>query len=258
MAADSIDIVACLEGRDGVCFNGQISGYYTPGTFQQYVLGPANYVTPIPANLESAAAAPMLCGGVTVFSALRKCGALAGQSVAIIGAGGGLGHLAVQIASKGMGYRVIGIDHSSKEQLAKDSGAEVFIGFDKVDDAVKAVQDATGGLGVSASIVVTANLRAYEQGLNMLRFGGKLVCVGIPEGELKPVPNAAPAALIFKELSILGVAVGNRRDAIECLDMASRGIVKMHYRVEKMDKLAEVFKEMEEGKLQGRVVLDLS
>ncbi|KAB8349433.1 hypothetical protein FH972_023460 [Carpinus fangiana] len=245
--------LACLEGRDGVCFNGQISGYYTPGTFQQYALGPANYVTPIPASLESAAAAPMLCGGVTVFSALRKCGALAGQSVAIIGAGGGLGHLAVQIASRGMGFRVVGIDHSSKEQLAKDSGAEVFVGFDKVEDPVKAVQEATGGLGVSAAIVVTANLRAYEQGLNMLRFGGRLVCVGIPEGEMKAIPNAFPQIMIFKEISILGVAVGNRRDAIECLDMAARGIVKMHYRVEKMDKLADIFQEMEGGKLQGRV-----
>jgi len=59
---------ACLEGSDGVCFNQKISGYYTPGTFQQYVLGPANYVTPIPEGLDPAAAAPVLCAGVTVYS----------------------------------------------------------------------------------------------------------------------------------------------------------------------------------------------
>ena len=59
---------ACLEGVEGVCFNQKISGYYTPGTFQQYVLGPANYVTPIPEGLEPAAAAPVLCAGVTVYS----------------------------------------------------------------------------------------------------------------------------------------------------------------------------------------------
>lgn len=50
---------ACLAGKEGLCFNQKISGYYTPGTFQQYVLGPADYVTPIPDGLESAAAAPM-------------------------------------------------------------------------------------------------------------------------------------------------------------------------------------------------------
>lgn len=62
-----------------------------PGTFQQYVLGPASYVTPIPESLPSDAAAPMLCAGVTVYSALRKSSAQAGDWVAILGAGGGLG-----------------------------------------------------------------------------------------------------------------------------------------------------------------------
>ena len=111
---------ACLNGNDGVCFNQKISGYYTPGTvsnvtpwwssssktdsnlqFQQYVLGPADYVTPIPEGLDSAMAAPMLCAGVTVYSALRKSGAKSGDWVAIMGAGGGLGHIACQIAARG-------------------------------------------------------------------------------------------------------------------------------------------------------------
>jgi propanol-preferring alcohol dehydrogenase len=118
---------ACLSGHDGVCFNQKISGYYTPGTFQQYVLAPANYVTPIPKNLASDMAAPMLCAGVTVYSALRKSSAKAGDWVVLLGAGGGLGHLAVQIAAKGLGLRVIGIDHPSKKELVMECGAEVFI-----------------------------------------------------------------------------------------------------------------------------------
>ena len=75
-----------MADHEGVCFNSKISGYYTPGTFQQYTLGPANYVTPIPEGLESAAAAPFLCGGVTVYAALKKSGARPGQWVAILGA----------------------------------------------------------------------------------------------------------------------------------------------------------------------------
>lgn len=67
--------MACLSGRDACCATGKISGYYTPGTFQQYALGPANYVTPIPDGLSSEMAAPLLCGGVTVYSALKKSGA---------------------------------------------------------------------------------------------------------------------------------------------------------------------------------------
>ena len=68
--------------------------------FQQYVIGPADYVTPIPEGLDSAMAAPLLCAGVTVYSALRKSGAKSGDWVAIQGAGGGLGHLACQIAAR--------------------------------------------------------------------------------------------------------------------------------------------------------------
>lgn len=250
---------ACLEGRDGVCQVQKVSGYYTPGTFQQYTLAPANYVTPIPDGLESADAAPMLCAGVTTYSALRKSGAQSGQWVVIAGAGGGLGHLATQIGSRGMALRIIGIDHGSKEELVKDCGAEAFFDITKYDDTslTEEVKKVTGGLGASAVIVCTASNAAYAQALGFLRFGGTLVCVGMPEGEHKPIANAFPAQLVTNELNIKGSAVGNQREALEVLDMAARGIVKTRLRTEKMENLTEIFKEMSEGKMQGRVVLDL-
>ncbi|TAQ89794.1 hypothetical protein B7494_g1904 [Chlorociboria aeruginascens] len=252
--------LACLEGRDGNCFNQKISGYYYPGTFQQYALAPANYVTPIPDALSSEDAAPLLCAGVTVYSALRKSDAQSGQWVVIAGAGGGLGHLACQIGSRGMAMRIIGIDHGSKESLVKDCGAEVFIDITKFDDTTiaKEIKRVTGGLGASAVIVVTASNRAYAQALSFLRFGGTLVCVGMPEGDSQPIANAFPAAMVSKELKIKGSSVGSQREALEILDMAARGVVKTHLKTVKMQTLTEVFKEMSEGKLQGRIVLDLS
>lgn len=237
---------ACLEGHDGVCFNGKVSGYFTPGTFQQYVLAPASYVTPIPDGLSSAEAAPMLCAGVTVYSALRKSGAQSGQWVALLGAGGGLGHIACQIASKGMAMRVIGIDADAKKGLVMESGAEHFVGLSGGDTAAK-VLELTGGLGVSAALVLTAANGAYASAPDMLKFGGRLVCVGYPEGEMKPIATAFPQNLIAKAQSIIGVAVGNRQEAIETLELASRGLIKTHYRVEKMDKLTEVSSVVEDG-----------
>ena len=71
----------CLTGADANCQSAKISGFYYPGTFQQYAIAPAHYVTPIPDALPSDAAAPMLCGGVTVYAALRKSGALPGDWV---------------------------------------------------------------------------------------------------------------------------------------------------------------------------------
>ncbi|KAK5014688.1 hypothetical protein LTR60_003232 [Cryomyces antarcticus] len=247
---------ACLEGHDGVCFNQKVSGYYTPGTFQQYVIGPANYVTPIPDNLDSAAAAPLLCAGVTVYSALRKSEAKSGQFVVILGAGGGLGHLAVQIASRGIGLRVIGIDHGSKEKLVTDSGAEAFIDHTK-GNAEEEVKKLTGGMGAHAVIVLTAANGAYASAMDLLRFGGTLVCVGIPEGDPLPIAKAYPQILVAKAQRIVGVAVGDRQEAIETLDLAARGVVKSHFRTAKMDELTSIFEDMFEGKLQGRVVLDL-
>lgn len=235
-----------------------MSGYYTPGTFQQYAVAPAMHVTPIPDAVESAAAAPMLCAGVTAHGALRRARLNPGEFLAILGAGGGLGHLGVQMAARGMGYRVIGIDHSSKERLVLDSGAEAFVAFDKVKDVVAEVQKVTGGTGVHAAIPFTSSNLAYAQALGMLRLGGTLVCVGVPGGEMREISGATPMTMIFKELCIVGSAVGNRKDAIDCLDMVARGVVKVHYRLESMGKLPAIFDEMQSGSVQGRIVLDLA
>ncbi|CAI7671485.1 unnamed protein product [Penicillium palitans] len=254
----------CQASADGLCFNQKVSGYYTPGTFQQYTLGPANYVTPIPDGLDSAAAAPLLCAGVTVYSALKRSNARPGQWVVISGAGGGLGHLAVQLASRGMGLRVIGIDHGSKEGLVKESGAEHFVDitqFPRDDNGAalrKHVHSLADGLGAHAAIVCTAVNAAYAQALPLLRFNGTLVCVGMPENDPQAIATAFPISMVGKQWTITGSAVGSRKEAIETMEFAARGVIKVHYRTEKMDALTGVFKEIEEGKLQGRVVLDLS
>lgn len=206
----------------------------------------------------------MLCAGVTVYSALKRSRVQPGQWVAISGAGGGLGHIAVQLASKGMGLRVVGIDHGSKAELVKASGAEHFVDITQFpsDDQGKAlakhVHSLTDGLGAHAVIVCTAANAAYAQAPPLLRFNGTLVCVGIPENEPKAIATAFPSHMIAKHWTITGSAVGNRTEAIETLKFAARGIIKAHYRTEKMDALTSVFQEMAEGKLQGRVVLDLS
>lgn len=174
-------------------------------------------------------AAPMLCGGVTVYSALSKCGAKPGEWVVISGAGAGLGPLALQIGSRGMGFRIIGIDMGEKEKLVKDSGAEVFFNlahYPRDDEgAQKLVTDvkaATGGSGAAATVVCTGNNAAYGQGLRFLKFRGTLVCVGVLEGTPRAIATADPASILGQELRIVGSTVGNRKDAIETLDMAAR------------------------------------
>lgn len=118
-------------------------------------------MTSIPDELESADAAPMLCAGVTTYAALRRSNAKSGQWVVISGAGGGLGHIAVQLASRGMAFCVIGIDAFSKEKLVEDFGAEHFIDVTAHDDEsiAEEVKKITGGLGADAVVVCTARSR---------------------------------------------------------------------------------------------------
>lgn len=187
----------------------------------------------------------MLCAGVTTYAALRKSKARSGEWVVISGAGGGLGHLACQLASRGMALRVIGIDAPSKKQIVVDCGAEHFIDVTAHDDTsiVAEVLKLTGGLGASAVLVCTASNKAYAQALDFLRFDGNLVCIGMPEGAPQPIAKSFPQKLVTKQANICAVAVGTRKDAIECLDFAARGIVKTHFKMEKMEKLTEVSEE---------------
>lgn len=74
---------------------------------------------------------------------------------------------------------------------------------------------------------------------------------------MKPIATAFPQVMVGKELKIVGVAVGTRKDAIETLELAARGVIKTHFRTEKMDKLTDIFGEMERQELKGRVVLDM-
>jgi len=93
--------------------------------------------------------------------------------------------------------------------------------------------------------------------MTLLRFGGTLVCVGLPEGDLKPIATAFPSVMVAKAQKIVAVAVGDRKEAMETLDLAARGVIKTHFRTEPMANLTKIFEEMGRGELKGRVVLDL-
>lgn len=119
----------CKNADESVCPNALLSGYTVDGTFQQYTIGKAAHTTKIPKNLPLDAVAPILCAGVTVYKGLKESGARPGQTVAIVGAGGGLGSLAQQYA-KAMGLRIIAIDGGDeKKAMCEKLGAEVPIIF---------------------------------------------------------------------------------------------------------------------------------
>jgi len=200
----------------------------------------------------------MLCAGLTAYAALQKTNPRPGNWVVVSGAGGGVGHLAVQLAAKAFGQRVIGIDQSAKRNVTRDSGAEEFIDVAQSSgDMVAEVKKITGGLGAHAVIVCAASNAAYAQGVELLRPGGTLVGVGMPGGEPIPIATARPSLMAQNELKITGSILGNQQDAKAVLELAARGIISLHYKTKRLEDLTQVFQDMKKGSLVGRVVIDL-
>lgn len=154
----------CQTGDEPLCQKALLSGYTVDGTFQQYAIGKAAHVARIPKDVPLDAIAPVLCAGITVYKGLKESGARPGQTVAVVGAGGGLGSLACQYA-KAMGLRVIAIDAGDeKKKMTKELGAEAFVDFSTSQNVVKDVQAATAdGLGPHAVLLVAVNEKPFQQ-----------------------------------------------------------------------------------------------
>ena len=115
----------CQQADEPLCLKPKLSGYTVDGSFQQYCLASAKHVAHIPEGVPLDEVSPILCAGITVYKGLKESGARPGQTVAIVGAGGGLGSLAQQYA-KAMGLKVIAIDSGDeKKAMSEKMGASV-------------------------------------------------------------------------------------------------------------------------------------
>ncbi|KAI4170493.1 MAG: hypothetical protein LQ346_008852 [Caloplaca aetnensis] len=246
----------CQQADEPLCPKALLSGYTVDGTFQQYAIGKAAHVARIPKDVPLDEVAPVLCAGITVYKGLKESGARPGQTVAIVGAGGGLGSLACQYA-KAMGLRIIAIDGGEeKEKMAKELGADVFCDFAKSEDLVKDVQAATAdGMGPHAVILVAVNEKPFQQAAAYVRPRGTVVAIGMPAGAFLKAP-------VFETVvgmkTIKGSYVGNRKDTTEALDFFARGLIKAPFKTIGMSRLQEVYDMMREGKIAGRYVVDTS
>lgn len=242
----------CEESHESNCPEADLSGYTHDGSFQQYATADAVQAARIPKGTDLANVSPILCAGITVYKALKTAELRAGQWVAISGAGGGLGSLAVQYA-KAMGYRVIGIDGGAdKADFVKGLGAEKFIDFTKSKDLVKDVQEATNG-GPHGVINVSVSEKAIGQSCQYVRSCGKVILVGLPAHAKVTTPVFDT---VVKCVEIHGSYVGNRADTAEAIDFFTRGLVKCPIKIVGLSELPDVYKLMEEGKIMGRYVVD--
>ena len=238
----------CQTGWETLCPRQHNSGYGVNGTYAEYAIGSAPYVGLLPPNPDFASLAPILCAGVTTYKGLKETEAKPGEWVVISGIGG-LGHVAVQYA-KAMGLHVAALDVSEdKLQLARALGADLAVNC-ATDDAVQAVQDATGG-GAHGVLVTAVSRAAFSQAIACARRRGTIALVGLPPGDF-PTPIFD---VVLKRITGRGSIVGTRRDLAEALAFAAEGKVKTTVKVEPLEAGNDVFDRLRAGHVEGRIVL---
>jgi propanol-preferring alcohol dehydrogenase len=238
----------CLSGRPRHCSQAKP----LMGTFAEQLCVWAPALVTIPDQLGDQEA-PLACGGLTAFGAVKKLvahGIGPGRTIAVIGAAGGLGHYGVQIANA-FGYRVVGVDVGEERlEFVRSLGAERVVSADEAAEVVLAEYG-----GVDAVLVFAARLAGFDLGLNLLRPGGLFVAVGIPpssEGNLQ----LHPWLLFLKDPTIIYSAVGTVQDMRELVALAAAGRVSTHVsRVGTLSDLPTIFDELEAGAYLGRAVI---
>lgn len=239
----------CISGWETLCGSQQNTGYSVNGGFAEFALADPAFVGRIPANLEFAAAAPILCAGVTVYKGIKETEVRPGQTLVVVGVGG-LGQLAIQYG-RAMGLHVIAVDIlEDKLSLARDSGAEFTINAAELDP-VEEVQKLGGAEGVLATAV---SPKSISQGVGMLCPGGTMAIVGLPPGNFElPIFET-----VLQRKTVRGSIVGTRLDLQEALDFAGEGRVASHYTTDSLDNVNAIFDKMRAGTIDGRVVMDYS
>ncbi|KAI9634512.1 chaperonin 10-like protein [Dioszegia hungarica] len=227
-----MECVNCKNGEENYCSKGQTGTYCgkfrrtakgskSYGGYANYWRGPAHFTIPIPDNLDPAEAAPMMCGGVTVYTPLKQYGAgTTAKSVGVVGLGG-LGHFAVLFATA-MGADVTAITHSHKKtEDAKKLGAkQVIVTGDDIKAAFKGYRRSLDLIIVSSN----APNMPFNAYLSLLRPHGHLVIVGAPEEGT--IPNVSPFNLIGSNVHISGSAIGSVKGIAECLKFAGDHNIK--------------------------------
>ncbi len=237
----------CRTGWETLCPNQQNGGYSVDGSFGEYMLVDETYAPRIPEGVDPVGVAPILCAGVTVYKGLKVSGTRPGEWVVISGIGG-LGHVAVQYAVA-MGMRVIGVDvDDAKLALATRHGAEHVVNA-AMTDPVEFVQETIGG---AHGVLVTAvHPEAFGQAVGMARRGGTVVFTGLPPGDFP----ANIFDIVLRAITVRGSIVGTRQDMVEALEFYAAGKVTPTVSTRSLTEINDIFEEMEEGRIDGRVVL---
>lgn len=252
-----LDCNRCDAGQEPQCkgatntYNSKYpDGSKSFGGYAKRWRGPAAFAFHIPDGLPSEIAAPMLCGGLTVYNPLISNGAGPGKRVGVVGLGG-LGHFALLFAKALKCDKVVAISRSSsKKEDAMKLGADDFIATGEEEDWSTSSKN-VDSLDLIISTVSGPGLQ-LDKYMNLLDVNGIIIQVGAPED---PLPSFYAFSLILKNLKIGGSLIGGRQMMKEMLELAAKQNVKSWIELRPMTEANQVVADMEDGKARYRYVL---
>jgi uncharacterized zinc-type alcohol dehydrogenase-like protein len=247
---------SCKDGFEQFCeapatftYNGEdlVSGGVTYGGYSEAIVVDETFALHVPANLDLAAAAPLLCAGITTYSPLRRWKVGKGQKVGVVGLGG-LGHMAVKFGHAFGAYVALFTTSPGKAQDAIRLGAQEIIlsrssnemkkhiaSFDFILDTVSAEHD----------------INAY---LELLKRDGSMVMVGAPSN---PLPLSV-FSLIMARRQLAGSLIGGIRETQEMLDFCGEHGITCDIERIRMDQINEAYERMLRSDVKYRFVIDMA
>lgn len=238
----------CRRGNFNLCRNQPVVGSSCDGGYAEMMIARATGLVSIPAELSSEEAAPILCAGIATFNALKKSGAEAGDTVAVLGIGG-LGHMALQYARK-MGFRVVAVGRG--EDIAEDAlklGAHRYIDTNKESPA-----DAINAMGgAKAILTTTGNPAAVTVLMPALAPEGRLIMLGVGKD---PLP-VSTGYLVGAERGVIGSITGSPFDNERTLDFSVLTGVRPRIETMPLERAPEAVQKMRSGKAKFRMVLTM-
>ena len=243
-----LQCTACRSGRFQLCTDQPVVGSTQDGGYAEALLVRASGLVSIPDELDAVEAAPILCAGIATFNALKKCGAEAGDLVAIQGIGG-LGHMALQYARR-MGFQVVAVGRGADiAPRALALGAHMYVDATAEDPVAR-----LRALGGAQAIVSTLTDSAAASALAAaLAPQGRFMLLGVGREPFAVLPGA----MIGGERHVQGSITGTPFETEKALAFSVLAGVRPAIETLPLERAAEAYRRMRSGEVRFRMVLTM-
>jgi propanol-preferring alcohol dehydrogenase len=248
----------CLDGLETYCERPDLApvpsgggGLGMDGGMAEYLRVPAaRHLVALPAGLDPVDAAPLTDAALTPYHAVRRsAGKLGPTATAVVIGVGGLGHMAVQVLRATTASRVVAVDsREAARDLAVQRGADVALA--PGPDLAERIREVTRGVGADVVIDCVGSDETLATAAACVRQLGDLTIVGIAGGTLPVSFFGVPY-----EASLQTTYWGNRRELVEVIDLAARGLLAAQTTIYTLDDAAQAYRDLAGGTLTGRAVV---